>query len=139
LGKIGILSRLFGKKEVEQGFQELESELVKLQKKTSAEMIVILGTGGRLKGLPLVYSAMDENDMKRFSARLFELIGPVNNLSDQRIVRDFIINYQDSILFFKPILTNISFFALYQNKDNLLDLKQWVYKKEELMKNLFHE
>lgn len=139
MGKIGILSRLFGKKEVEQGFQELESELVKLQKKTSAEMIVILGTGGRLKGLPLVYSAMDENDMKRFSARLFELIGPVNNLSDQRIVRDFIINYQDSILFFKPILTNISFFALYQNKDNLLDLKQWVYKKEELMKNLFHE
>jgi hypothetical protein len=136
---MGILTKLFGKKETEEGFQAIESELVKLQKKINAEMIVIFGTGGRLKGLPLIYTASDENDLKRFSARLYELMAPINILSDKRRVRDFIINYEDSILFFKQILGNIGYFALFQNKDDILLLKQWVYKKEQTLKELFHE
>ncbi len=136
---MGILSRLFGKKEAEQSFKEIEAELIKLQKKINAEMIVIFGTGGRLKGLPLIYSASDENELKRFSARIYELLNPINNLSDKRQFRDFIINYEDSILFFKKILANIGYFAIFQNKDDLLSLKQWVYKKEQTLKELFHE
>ena len=137
---MGILTRLFGKKEAEESFQEIESDLIRLRKKTNAEMIVIFGTGGRLKGLPLIFSADDETDLKKFSARLHELINPVNNLSDERVLRDFVINYEESILFFKQILTNkISFFALFQDKDNLLVIKQWIYKKEESLKELLHE
>jgi len=80
---MGILSKLFGTKS-EESFQEMESDLIKFQKKINAEMIAIFGTGGRLKGLPLIYATSDDNDLKKISARLNELLKPVNNLSDNR-------------------------------------------------------
>ena len=110
-----------------------------MQKKLNAEMIVIFGTGGRLKGLPLIYATTDEMELKKFAARIYELINPLKNLSEERHFRDFILNYEDSILFFKQFLANIGFFALFQNKDDILPLKQWVYKKEPILKELFHE
>ena len=117
---MGILSRLFGKKETEESFKQIEEELSKMQKKMNSEMIVIFGTGGRLKGLPLIYVAIDETELKKFAARIYEIIAPLNTLSEDRNLRDCVINYEDSILFFKQILANIGFFAIFQNKDDIL-------------------
>jgi len=136
---MGILSRIFGGKKSEETIQAIEEEMIKLKNKTNAEMIAIFGVGGRLKGLPLIYVADDEPALKKFAARLFELIGPINFLSDERILRDFVINYADSILFYKQILTNIGYFAIFQDKDATLTLKQWAYKKESVLKELLHE
>ena len=136
---MGILSKLFGKKEAEESFKQLEEDMIKLAKKTDAEMIGIIGTGGRLKGLPLVYVTEDEKALKKFSARLIEIINPVNNLSDDDMVLDVIITYPGSVLYFKQIMTNISYFSILKERSEILTQKQWVYKNEELMKDLFHD
>lgn len=135
---MGFLSKIFGQKE-EKGIQEIELEMEKLKKKTNAEMIVIFGIGGRLKGLPLIYTSDDNNDVKRFSARLFEVIDPINKISDDRVIRDIIVNFNDSILFFKQIMKNIGYFTIFGNKNDLLTLKQWIYSKEKLLKDLLHD
>ena len=67
---MGILSKLFGRKDAEESFQEIEKELEQLKKKTSAEMIALIGAGGRLKGLPLIFVCDDESELKKFSARI---------------------------------------------------------------------
>ena len=136
---MGILSRIFGGKKSEETIQAIEEEMIKLKNKTNAEMIAIFGVGGRLKGLPLIYVADDEGALKKFAARLFELLSPINFLSDERTLRDFIINYADSILFYKQILTNIGYFAIFPYKNDTLTLKQWIYKKESVLKELLHE
>lgn len=135
---MGILSKLFGKKEAEEGFKQIESELGKLAKKTDSEMIGIIGTGGRLKGLPLVYITEDESALKKLAARLIEIINPINYLSDEMVL-DVIITYASSVLYFKQILKNISYFAILKDRGEILTHKQWVYKNEELMKELFHD
>ncbi len=135
---MGFLSKIFGKKE-EHDIQVIESEMVKLKKKYNAEMIVIFGIGGRLKGLPLIYACDDDNEVKQFSARLYEVIVPLDRVSVDRNIRDVVINYNDSILFFKQIMENIGYFAIFGNKNDLLNLKQWIYKKEQILKELLHE
>ncbi len=135
---MGFLSKIFGQKE-EQGIQEIEVEMEKLKKKTNAEMIAIFGIGGRLKGLPLIYVSDNENDVKRLSARLYEVIDPITKITDEKTIRDFIVNYNDSILFFKQIMKNIGYFAMFGNQNDLLMLKQWIYRKEQVLKNLLHD
>ena len=137
---MGILSRIFGeKKEEEETIQAIEEDLLKLKIKTKAEMIAIFGVGGRLKGLPLIYAADDDPALKQFSARLYELIEPIKFLSENRTLRDFVINYYDSILFYKQILPNIGFFAILRDKEDILTVKEWVYKKESVLKELLHK
>lgn len=135
---MGFLSKIFGKKEVK-GIQEIELEMQKLKKKVDAEMIAIVGIGGRLKGLPLIYTSDDDSNLKQISARLNEIIEPLNNLATERLLRDLIINYDDSTLFFKQIMKNIGYFVIFHEKSNLLTLKQWIYKKEEILKELLHD
>ena len=136
---MGILSRIFGEKKEEETIQAIEEDLLKLKGKTKAEMIAIFGVGGRLKGLPLIYAADDDSALKQFSARLYELIGPINFLSEKRSLRDFVVNYEDSILYYKQILINIGFFAIILDKEDILTLKQWFYKKESVLKELLHK
>ncbi|MFX1278408.1 MAG: hypothetical protein ACFFA3_03275 [Promethearchaeota archaeon] len=135
---MGFLSKIFGKKEVK-GIQEIELEMQKLKKKVDAEMIAIVGIGGRLKGLPLIYTSDDDSNLKQISARLYEIIEPLNNLATERLLKDLIINYDTSTLFFKQIMKNIGYFVIFHEKSNLLTLKQWIYKKEEILKELLHD
>ncbi|MHA1293957.1 MAG: hypothetical protein ACTSQJ_14980 [Promethearchaeota archaeon] len=135
---MGILSKLFNKK-IEENFQQIELDLKKLKKKTNAEIIAIIGTGGRLKGLPLIFVSDDETELKKFSARINELIIPLDNLAANRIFQDLVINFNNSILFFKKILKNIGYFALFQDRNNILPIKQWLYKKEVSLKDLLHD
>ena len=133
-----LINQIFGKKE-EHDIQVIESEMEKLKKKFNAEMIVIFGIGGRLKGLPLIYASDDDNEVKQFSARLYEVIVPLDRVSADRNIRDVVINYNDSILFFKQIMENIGYFAIFGNKNDLLGIKQWIYKKEQILKEMLHE
>ena len=46
----------------------------------------------------------------------------IQNLSDDKIFRDFNVNYEESILFFKPITTNIGFLAILFGSAKLIEL-----------------
>ena len=134
---MGILSKLRGKSI--ESLKEIETELAKLQKKINAEMIALIGIGGRIKGLPLIYAANDEDLMKKLTARLYEILNPLQNLSSEHPFRDIIINYDDSMVFFKPVFSNVGFLANIKNKNDIVGLKQWIYKHEQVLKELFHE
>ncbi len=134
---MGFFSKL-SKKALENA-QEIEDELNRLRNKTNAEIISIIGTGGRLKGLPLIYVCRDEIELKKFTARLPEIIPSINNISEDRNLRDILINYDDSILFFKQIMPNVSFFAVYPNKGDILTIKKWIYNKLESLKEILHD
>ena len=139
--KIGILSKLkdaFSSKSVD-SLKEIETELSKLQKKINADMIALIGIGGRIKGLPLIYVANDEDQLKKISARLYEILNPLNNLSSEHPFRDFTINYDDSIIFFKPVFSSVGFCANIKDKNDIVGIKQWIYKYEQILKELFHE
>lgn len=138
MGIFNKVKELFEKKPIE-SLQQLEEELIKIQNKNKYEIIALIGTGGRLKGLPLIYATEDEDSLKIFTARLSELLKMVRNLSKEEIFRDIVINYNDSILFFKPIMTNISFFAIVRENNDILILKQFIYNNEKLLRELFHD
>jgi len=139
MGILTKLKELFEKKPIIETLRQLEEEFAKIQNKNKYDMIALIGTGGRLKGLPLVYAAEDEDSLKILTARLSELLKTIQNLSSGDNVRDIVINYDDSILFFKPIMTNISFFAIVRDNNDILILKQFIYTNEDLLKELFHD
>ncbi|HEY0090038.1 MAG TPA: hypothetical protein VGB37_14425 [Candidatus Lokiarchaeia archaeon] len=136
--KEGFFSRLKTKNSID-SLEEFEKELKKLSEKISAEILALIGTGGRLKGLPLIYFAKEEEDLKKVSANLVELLNPLNRVSDNRTFRDITINFDDDSIFFKPILKNVGFLAIFYKKDDVVLLKQLIYKNEQLLKELFHD
>ncbi len=138
---MGLFSKLkdfFSGKSIE-SLQEFEIELKKLQKKVNSEIIALIGTQGRLKGLPLVYASTEEVNLRKYAALLTELVDPLNQLSNEKKVKDFIVHYEESILFFKPIMNNISFFAIFPEKDNLPALEQWINTNSLNLRRLFHD
>jgi len=125
MGLFSKLKDLFSGKSLE-SLKEYEPEIQKLQKKSNSEIIALIGTHGRLKGLPIIYAATDESDIRRLTAQITELIGPLTKISDEETIRDVTIRYYGSILFYKPISENVSFFALASYKTDISTLDQWV-------------
>jgi len=136
--KEGFFSRLKNKNSID-SLEEFEKELKKVSEKINAEILALIGTGGRLKGLPLIYFAKEEEDLKKISANLVEVLNPLNKVSDNRIFRDITISFDDDLIFFKPILKNVGFFGVFYKKDDVVLLKQLIYKNEQLLKELFHD
>ncbi len=137
---MGLFSRLkefFSGKSIE-SIREFENELKKLQKKSDSEVIALIGTGGRLKGLPLVYVSNEETDLKRYTARIAELINPLDNLSLEKTVKDVLIRFEDSNLLYVPIMREISFFGITPKTSEINTLGNWITEKAQIIKELFH-
>jgi len=135
---LGILSKFFGKKPAET-IRELELEIEKLKIKSNSELISLVGTDGKLRGLPLIYSANNEAILKKYCARLGEIFRPIENIVDEKIIQDVIINYKDFFLVFKPILRDIGILAIITNKSYISSILQWVDKNNNILKALFPE
>ncbi len=120
-----------------ESLKDFESELIKLQEKSNCDFTALIGTGGRFKGLPLIYAAKNEDLLKKFTAKLSEIIKPLKDLSEGKIMNEFRIYYKDSILIFKPITENIDFLAITNNSDYIQYIIQYINKKLELLKSIF--
>lgn len=135
---MGILSRLFGKKTYD-SVKEFDEELTKFQQKNASEMMALVGTGGRLKGLPLVYSTENETDLKKYAARLIELIAPIKVITEGKSIERFTLIFDEKLLYFKPITQEVCFFAVLPNSSNMLSIQSWVNKKAKVLQELFQE
>ena len=125
---MGLFSKLkdfFSGKSIE-SLKEYEPEIQKLQKKSNSEIIALIGTHGRLKGLPIIYASSDDSDIRRHTAKITELIAPLTMLTEEDTIRDVTIRYYGSILFYKPISKTVSFFARATYKTDISTLDQWV-------------
>lgn len=130
------IKEVIGMKPIET-LKDFEADLIKLKEKTNCSYTALIGTGGRLKGLPLIYATDDENLLKRYTAKLCELVEPLKNLSNQDKLREFRIYYEDTIVIFKPIANDIDFIAAVKNSDYVQYIAQWIYKKQSDLKNIF--
>jgi hypothetical protein len=138
---MGLFSRLkefFSGKSIE-SIKEFETELEKLQKKSNSEVLALIGTGGKLKGLPIVYVSNEDSILKRYTARIAELINPLNTLSAEKTVKDVMIRFEDSILVYVPILKGLSFFGIVPRKNDFFTLRNWVTNNSPLIKELFQD
>ncbi|MHA1300222.1 MAG: hypothetical protein ACTSO9_12445 [Candidatus Helarchaeota archaeon] len=136
---MGIWSRLkefFSKKSLET-FKEIEIEFQKLQKKCNSEIIAIIGTSGKPKGLPLVFVSDEKIDLRRYSANIAELMAPLRKISGKEEIKEFIVCYDVSRIYFKPIMEDISFFALVKDKNDITTLRQWVNSKISELREVF--
>ncbi len=138
MGLFSKLKEALSKKSLE-SLTEFESEMEKLKNKMSAQIISIIGIGGRLKGLPLIFATSDEDLLKRYSAKLVEVVNAVKNVSPDHSNWDFLLNYYTELLFFKPIMKDIGLFAALKRPEDVTELKQWFFKHEEKLKELFHK
>lgn len=137
MGLLSKLREIFSRKSLD-SFKEIESEFVKLKKKSNSEIIALIGISGKPKGLPLVYVSEDEKVLKRYVARIAELVNPLNNITNDKKVKDVIIFYEDRALYFNPFMEDISFFAIYRNRNDLSILRQWINDKSQELKDIFH-
>ena len=140
MGIISKLKEFFEKKPIEfESLKELEKELVVLKKNTNSMIIALIGIGGRLKGLPLVYDASDENVLKLYAAKINELINPIKTLANDKVLDDFIINFKDSIIICKMITDNIGFLGFTRFSNDIELIQQWLFKNMKMLTKLFEE
>lgn len=140
MGIISKLKEIFEKKQIEfESLKELEKELATLRKNTNSMIVAVIGIGGRLKGLPLIYDADDENNLKIYAAKINELILPINNLDHDKVLNDFIINYKDSIFLCKVITENIGFLGFTRFSNDMELIQQWLLKNMKILTKLFEQ
>jgi len=140
MGIISKLKELFEKKTIEfESLKEVEKELAILKKNTNSMIIALIGIGGRLKGLPLVYDANDENILKLYAAKINELINPIKTLANDKILDDFIINFKDSIILCKIITNNIGFLGFTRFSNDIELIQQWLFKNKKMLLKLFED
>ena len=118
---------------------EFEIELLKIQQTTNSKIIALIGIGGRFKGLPLLYATDDEKELKIYAARISEFLIHLKNLAADKSLKEYIIYFGDSIMLFKKLIDNVAFVALTRFESDVEPIRQWIFKKEELLKTLFHE
>ncbi|MHA1263952.1 MAG: hypothetical protein ACTSRS_01855 [Candidatus Helarchaeota archaeon] len=138
---MGILSKikdLFSRKSIET-VKEFEVEFHKLLKKTDSEVIALMGTKGKIKGLPLIYASQEGVKFRKYIAKLAELVAPIQFLYEDKIMKDIIIRYIDSSLYLRPIMPNISFFVISAPQGNLELLQSWIIEHDSIIRNLFHD
>lgn len=135
---MGILSKLFGKKSID-SLKEFEVEIAKLKEKSDCEFVAITGIGGRLKGLPLVYQADDEKTLKRYSARLIEVLNSIKTVTEEKPLDRFVIYYGGNALVFHPLTNDVAFTAITKNMSDLPIMLQWYNKNAPVLIDLFNE
>ena len=135
---MGRFSNLFKHVKFET-LNEFEIELLKLQHTTNSKIVALIGIGGRFKGLPLLYAAEDEKELKIYAARISEFLIHLKNLASDKTLKEYIIYFGDSIMIFKKLIYTVAFVALTRFESDVEPIRQWISKKEELLKKLFHE
>lgn len=139
---IGILDKikdLFGSVSIE-SIQDYEKELQKLHSNAMfSEGVGIIGTGGRLKGLPLIYSVNNEEDFKKGVARISELIHHARELNFQKQLVEVNLNFDGLYLILIPIKEDFGFLGISPTWNDMKVFREWMKKNLKKIEELFKE
>jgi len=136
---MGILSKV---KEVIVGkpaesLKEFELELYRIKQKCKSKIVALVGIGGRLKGLPLIYTSDDDKILNLTSAKLYEILASVYDITGGKKVKDVILSCEDEIYILKPLMENIGIFAIIPDESEIPHIREWIDKKVPLLENIF--
>lgn len=137
MGIFEKLKDIFAKSSLE-SIQDLEKEIKLLHGKAMfSDIVAIIGTGGRLKGLPLIYSAKKEDEFKILVARISELINPIKNLENQNELVEIDFMYKSLYLIYVSIKENIGFLGVSPMMDEIMIFRDWIKKNSKILSTLF--
>jgi hypothetical protein len=137
MGLFEKIKDVFSKTSFE-SIQDFEKEIQELRRHTMfSEIVAIIGTGGRLKGLPLIYSANQEDKFKKLVAKISEVMFLVNNLDIQEDLKEVILNFNGLYLIFIPIQENFGFLGVSPTENELKVFREWMKKNLKTLNALF--
>jgi hypothetical protein len=137
---MGILDKIkdvFGKSVID-SIQDYEIEIQKLHGKALfSDIVAIIGIGGRLKGLPLVYSVKEENNFKVLVARISELKNLVKTFEVRKVLEEIYLTFKGLNIIVIPITENIAFLGVSPMTDDMTIFRDWIKKNLKNLSNLF--
>ena len=138
---MGILPKLFHtiKKEYIDSLNNFESDIYKLQDEINSKLITIRGTTGEFKGTSLISSTDDERIVKKFSERISDKLPEFEDLLRDPIFNQIILNYEDILLFFKPLTRRIGILAIVHDIDDIKIIKKWLKERAPTLEKIFEE
>jgi hypothetical protein len=102
-----------------------------------SEAVSIIGTGGRLKGLPLIYSVNKEDDFKKIVARISELIHHAKELDTQRELVEINLSFEALHLILIPIKEDFGFLGVSPTWNDMKVFREWMKKNLKNLRELF--
>ncbi len=128
---MGKLSKLLKHVKIET-LQEFEGELKRLRFITSSQIIALIGIGGRFKGLPLIYVADDELQLKSYSARIVEILNKLTIFSNaEKHPKELVVYYEGSVVFLKKITDDMGFLGLTRFESDAELMREWIAKRQK--------
>jgi hypothetical protein len=118
---------------------EFEKELEELVRDYGLTHVGIIGIGGRLKGLPLIFSSEDEKMIKNLAAKIPELIKPIQALQSSQELKRTVIKYKEDYLILIKLTENIGFIGMSNRKTPIEDSVKWIESKKEIINKLFEK
>lgn len=121
-----------------ESLQDLEKEIKLLHGKAIfSDIVSLIGVGGRLKGLPLIYSVKEESEFKMIVARISELIKPLNNLKNDKELMEINLVYKGLYLIFMSINDNVGFLGVSPILGDLSIFREWIKKNNKQLISIF--
>lgn len=137
MGIFEKLKDIFAKSSLE-SIQDLEKEIKLLHGRAMfSDIVAIIGIGGRLKGLPLIYSAKQEVEFKILVARISELINPIKSLEIQNELLEINLAYRGLYITYVSIKENIGFLGVSPMMDEIIIFRDWIKKNSKILSTLF--
>ena len=56
---------------------------------------------------------------------------------EDKLSNQLIVNFQDLLLFFKPLMKNNGILAVVRQADDIRTIKKWIKEKSNLLENIF--
>jgi len=136
---MGILPKLYDiiEKTSIEALNDLENELYKLHENIKSEIIAIIGTQDEFKGEVLISSIDDKNLLKIVSTRIREKLPELEDPLREKFYNQLIVNFQDLLLFFRPVLRNVGVLAIVHQKEDIKPIKTWLKEKANILVILF--
>ncbi len=122
-----------------ESLKEFELELYRIKQKCNSKIVALVGIGGRLKGLPLIYTSDDDKILNLTSAKLYEILAAVYDITGDRKVNDIILSCENEIFVLKPLMENIGIFAIIPDESEIPHIREWIDKKVPLLENIFKD
>ena len=120
-----------------ESLKEFELELYRIKKKCKSKIVALMGTGGRLKGLPLIYTSDEDKILNLTSAKLYEILSCIHDIAGDKKLNDCILSYEGEILIFKPLLENIGLFAIIPDEKEIPHIREWIDKRIPELESIF--
>ena len=137
MGIFDKIKDVFSSSSIE-SIQDYEKTIQKLHSMAMfSEIVAIIGTGGRLKGLPLIYSANNEDIFKKMVAQVSELVNIAEALDEQKQLVEVNLKYEGLYLILIPIKENIGFLGVSPTPNDMKVFREWMKKNLKTIVNLF--